>query len=460
MDRTVDPKKQPGPSLAPGAAAGEARAHPAGEAEGNALCITDAQGMAHRGNVVLCGSWVPELGCLDEGAGEEFRIVVLCEPPREVAPAPECGVAVCAPDVATRRVARVRETAVAYRTRSAEADPQEGEPGLALEPEHGAALSRGQLVACPTLDVSARDVFSPEEPSPRLILLAEALLAQRIVEPCLRVLAAALTAPASPLRCERAGLLAALDGLLRDARGKSGDPRRLPPAAVQATPARALESLGQVARAACLAELAETAGRLYPQPSALGEDIFLCRALVERPREAKELIRLRTFLAEAIVPDSRTELAMDRTVAQEQLSFAVLVAEGHRWSGIRAAFDRFRGGYRKAYLEHHRLGQERAQADQFLGLARTLDQGAAGKDILAQCAGLRIQATSRLYQLCQARRPRHLAEALQRPGGRSLGRLRRQTPRIAGLAAGVPQQPVQGGQQPCPFAAQRRGRGG
>jgi hypothetical protein len=45
---------------------------------------------------------------------------------------------------------------------------------------------------------------------------------------------------------------------------------------------------------------------------------------------------------------------MDRTVAQEQLSFAVLVAEGHRWSGIHSAFDRFRGRYRAAYLEHHR----------------------------------------------------------------------------------------------------------
>jgi hypothetical protein len=298
---------------------------------------------------VVRSSWTPELGCLDESAGEEFRIVLLREPLSQGSPTPECGVAVCAPDVVIRPVARVRETGVAYRTRRAEADPQEGEPELALAPEHAAALSRGQLLACPTLDVCARDVFSPEEESPRLILLAEALLAQRIAEPCLRVLAVALTAPASPPRCERAGLLAALDGLVRDARGKSGDPRRQPPPAAQA-----LDSLGQVARAACLAEVAETARRLYRQPSALGEDVFLCRALVERPREAKELIRLRTFLAEAVVPDSRTELAMDRTVAQEQLSFAVLVAEGHRWSGIRAVFDRFRCGYRKAYLEHHR----------------------------------------------------------------------------------------------------------
>jgi hypothetical protein len=305
--------------------------------------------VSHRGSVVVRACWTPELGCLDEGSGEEFRIVVLREPLAQGAPTPECGVAVCAPDVATRPAARVRETAVAYRTRPSEGHSEGKEPELALAPEHAAALSRGQLVACPSLDVSTRDVFPPKEPSPRLIFLAEALLAQRFAEPYLRVLAAALTAPASPPRCERAGLLAALDGLLRDARGKSGDSRRLPP-----TVAQALESLGRLAGTASLAEVVETARRLYPQPSGLGEDVFLCRALVERPREAKELIRLRTFLAEAVVPDNRPELALDHTLTQEQLSFAALVAEGHRWSGMHADFDRFRGRYRLAYLEHHR----------------------------------------------------------------------------------------------------------
>jgi hypothetical protein len=352
VDRSVHLRKQTGPPSVAGARA-------AGGADGgdDALNITDDQGLAHRGSVVLRASWAPELGCLDESAGEEFRIVLLREPLPEGTPTPECGVAVCAPDVATRPTLRVREAAVAYRARRAPARPREGDPGPVLAPEHAAALSRGRLVAYPTLDVNARDVFSPEEPSPRLLSLAEALLAQRVAEPYLRVLAAALTAPASPARSERAGLLAALEGLLRDARGKSGPDlsgRRQPRPAGQAMPVRALDGLGELARAASLAAVAETARRLYPDPSALGEDVFLCRALVERSREAKELIRLRTFLAEAVVPDSRPELAMDRTVAQEQLSFAVLVAEGHRWSGIRATFDRFRGRYRAAYLEHHR----------------------------------------------------------------------------------------------------------
>ena len=347
MDRTVDPKKQSGPSSAPGSVVREG--HAAADPEDDPVSITDAQGIAHRGSVVIRACWAPELGCLDEDSGEEFRIVLLREPLLQGAPTPECGVAVCAPDVATRPAARIRETAAAYRTRPTEERSGGKEPEVALAPEHAAALSRGQLVAYPALDVNARDVFPPEEPSLCLICLAEALLVQRIAEPYLRVLAAALTAPASPPRCERAGLLAALDGLLRDARGKSGEQRRQPPPVAQA-----LTSLGQLVEAASLVELADSARRLYPQPGGLGEDVFLCRALVERPREAKELIRLRTFMAEAVVPDSKPELALDRTLAQEQLSFALLVAEGHRWSGMRATCDRFRCAYRKAYQEHHR----------------------------------------------------------------------------------------------------------
>jgi hypothetical protein len=310
------------------------------------LAVVDAQGGEHCGQAILSQAWHPQLGQL---ADDDFCIVILSARPTGSLGPIAAGVVVCAPGEAIHAAPRLRETATAHKVREKGRQASDREETLTLSASAMTALASGQLLACPSLDVSARDVFAPEEPTPRLIFLGEALLAQRCAEPYLRVLAAALTAPASPPRCERAGLLAALDGLLRNAHSKSGDPRRQPPAV-----ARALDSLGQLARAVCLAELAETARRLYPQPSGFGEDVFLCRALVEQPREAKELIRLRTFLAEAVVPDSRSELAMDRTVAQEQLSFAVLVAEGHRWSGMRATFDRFRCGYRKAYLEHHR----------------------------------------------------------------------------------------------------------
>lgn len=274
MDRTVDSNKQTGPPSDLGV-------QPTDEPKDDPLKITDAQGVAHRGSIIFRTNWAPELGCLNERTGEEFRIVILSEPPSQGTLTPECGVAVCAPDAPTQPTRRIREAGVACRARAG-ADPDDGEPGPTLAPEHAAALSRGQLLAYPTLDLSARDVFPPEEHSPQLIFLGEALLAQRAAEPYLRVLAAALTAPASPPRCERAGLLAALEGLLRDARAKSGpsgEGRRRAPLAAQA-----LDAVAQAAQATSLAELAETARRLYPQPAGLGEDVYLCRALVERTR--------------------------------------------------------------------------------------------------------------------------------------------------------------------------------
>ena len=120
MNRKVDTEKKPGPSPALGVATIEPPAHAVPEAKDAVLNITDAQRVAHRGSIVLRTSWAPELGGLDEGSGEEFRIVVLCEPLPRGTPTPECGVAVCAPDVAARPVARVREQGVAHRARRAE----------------------------------------------------------------------------------------------------------------------------------------------------------------------------------------------------------------------------------------------------------------------------------------------------------------------------------------------------
>jgi len=89
VDRTLDPKKQPMPSPSPGA-------QPSPETEDDPFNITDTQGVSHRGSVVVRACRTRELGCLDEGSGEEFRIVLLREPLAQGALTPECGVAVCA----------------------------------------------------------------------------------------------------------------------------------------------------------------------------------------------------------------------------------------------------------------------------------------------------------------------------------------------------------------------------
>jgi len=92
---------------------------------------------------------------------------------------------------------------------------------------------------------------------------------------------------------------------------------------------------------------------LYPTPMALAEDIFLARCLMRDPPAALELAAMRDFLSRAAVPEGLSDLAMDRTVSLEQISFATLWAEPHRLDSMRATFEYFRGRFRAALLAHH-----------------------------------------------------------------------------------------------------------
>jgi len=112
---------------------------------------------------------------------------------------------------------------------------------------------------------------------------------------------------------------------------------------------RALERLTAVARSPALGALTD----LYPAPLALAEDIFLARCLLRDPPGAVELAAMRDFLARAVAPERLSELAMDRTVSLEQISFATLWAEPHRLDSMRATFEYFRSRFRAALLAHH-----------------------------------------------------------------------------------------------------------
>jgi hypothetical protein len=159
-------------------------------------------------------------------------------------------------------------------------------------------------------------------------------------------------------------------------------------------PARhALERLMAVARSPALGPVAD----LYPGPMALAEDIFLARCLLRDPPAAIELAAMRDFLARAVVPERLSDLAMDRTVSLEQISFATLWAEPHRLDSMRATFEYFRGRFRAALLAHHtgywrdmrrlRLSLEDSEATAHaLALLNSLEQlgRALGEDALAQ----------------------------------------------------------------------------
>ena len=313
------------------------------------LTAVDAQGCEHCGQAIATQEWHPELGQLAE---DDFCIVILSEPLCGVLGPIATGVAVCAPSEAIHRGLRLRETAAAYKVKAREGQAPESEETLTLSAKATMALAGGQLLANPPLEVSPADIFSPRETVPRLELLAEALLAQRAAQPYLHSLAVALAAPADPAPNGRlAELLPALEQALAEAREKV--PRFQDLLADMPRMASAPESLAPLSEATTTATFAETACHLYPSPSDLAEDIYLCRALAENPDDAVKAAHMRRFLIEAVAPESEPELAIDRTLALEELSFATLVAEPHRWAAMQAAFERFRQRYQSAYLKHH-----------------------------------------------------------------------------------------------------------
>jgi len=313
------------------------------------VAVVDAQGCEHCGQAIVSQGWHPQLGQL---ADDDFCIVILSARPTGSLGSIAAGVAVCAPGEAIHGGLRLRETATAYKVKEKGRQAPDSEETLVLSASAMTALASGQLLANPSLEISPADIFSPHETAPRLGLLAQALLAQRAAQPYLHALAVALAAPADAAAgAGLAELVPALGQALAVAQEKA--PRFQDLLADMPRIAGALESLASLSEATTMATFAEAASCLCSSPSGLAEDIYLCRALTESPNEARKAARMRRFLVEAVVPESEPELAIDRTLALEELSFATLVAEPHRWAAMRVAFERFRHRYQSAYLKHH-----------------------------------------------------------------------------------------------------------
>ena len=90
-----------------------------------------------------------------------------------------------------------------------------------------------------------------------------------------------------------------------------------------------------------------------PQLHDCAEDVYLARALLERADQVAELLGMRRFLSDATVPATHNDLALDRTIVQSQLRFAVLVAEPHRFPGTASSSADFRRRYQQTYRQHH-----------------------------------------------------------------------------------------------------------
>ena len=299
------------------------------------LDIADYSGRKRQGRAVLLPGWPAEPAGERPAAGEDFRIVILSEPP-ESGVSPAEYVVVSAP---TRRLGTAtvapREPAATYGAAK--------QSGLTLSPKDIDLLRQGSLFAATPLQVTAEDVFAGGEA--RLTLLARDLLACKALEEHLRPIAIALNAPAAakPASQERLEELKQLVQAASDIEfgheASEGE--------------AALARLSELAFAADAERFLACAERIYPNRQALMEDIYMLRAFLQSPEQASELLSMQRFLRQVLVPADEAELALDRSVAVEQLTFATLAVEPQLMPPARAMLDSFRKKYISEYREHH-----------------------------------------------------------------------------------------------------------
>ncbi len=299
------------------------------------LSLTDYAGRKRRGRALLLSEWPSNPGSERLAEGEDFRIVVLSEPP-EGTISPEEGVVVVAP---VRRLVSATMTArepTATYSAAEQAD-------LTLSAKNIGLLRQGSLLAATPLQVTAKDVFAGGKA--RLKLLAHDLLLSVAVAEYLSPIAMALSAPdaAKPVTQERLEELKQLVSAVSDSGIGDGDSELK----------KALEHLSKLTPAAATEQFLASAERIYPDKRALMEDVYMLRAFRQSPLEASELISMRRFLQRAVLPADETELSMDRTVVLEPLTFATLAVEPQRYPSAKALADSFRRKYVSLYREHH-----------------------------------------------------------------------------------------------------------
>ena len=288
------------------------------------------------GLILAVRRWDDDTAAAAEQYDADFLIVLLKESPAGPVQAPPATV-ICAPE----RPAAVRETAVAYETETSEGSALVTATQVRL-------LSRGDLYAPVPLTVLARDIFAGGQP--RFDLLAADLLTSEALKRYSEPLALALTAPHVPADNDLAQLLGAVSALLEEAWRIYGEHQE----ALGEEAGKALERLADLvaseAREAFLAAALQT----YPSTTALVEDVYLIRAMVERLPELLELTSIRQYVSQAVVPGTERDLLLDRTIVIGQLQCSVLVTEPQRLASARAALEDFRLRYQMRYVAHHR----------------------------------------------------------------------------------------------------------
>jgi hypothetical protein len=149
------------------------------------LSLTDHSDRRRRGRAVLLRGWPPTPGCEQLTDGEDFRIVILSEPPQQpISPGERVAVSAPARRLASATVSTREPTATHSATRQS---------GLRLPSKDLELLRQGSLFAATPLQVTAEDVFAGGKA--RLTLLARDLLASCALAEYLEPIAIALNAP-------------------------------------------------------------------------------------------------------------------------------------------------------------------------------------------------------------------------------------------------------------------------
>ena len=296
------------------------------------LKLVDYSGRTRRGGAILLPKFEGPAISLDPATGEEFRIIILAEPPEDPLVPPE-GVVIGAP-------ARPLPSVGSPRSR---ASKPARHAALPLTSDDLEALRQGRLYARAPLQVTAEEIFAGGRA--RLAALARDLLVSQALSDYLNAIAIALGAPgpAKPATDERLGEL-------HDLLEVSGSAHFGHDAAEAYA---AITNVTELTSASGRQELLACAERLYLNKQPLMEEIYLLRSLQQNPDEAKELLSMRRFLFWAQVPAQWEELAADRSLLAEELTFAALATEPQRFPLARAALERFRRRYVSAYREHH-----------------------------------------------------------------------------------------------------------
>ena len=283
--------------------------------------VKDDRGALRHGELLIARAWRADL---EINPDAQFTIVLLQQPPADT-PAPPRNVVICAPAAPVRLPVALRQAAVAY---GAGAPPAP----LRLPPAALAAFAAGRLIAPHPLPVTAAQIFRSREPDIEALIRALDAAPQvtlRYWEEAERVLAW----PDEPASAARPGRLRTHLRVLLDRAADilpSGTAQRLRGIADGAPPST-----------------------VYDAPAALAEEIASVRCLIEDSGSAEQLAAMRSYLEAAVVDDAGAELAADRAVAREQLSFVTLLQQPHRFDSLRATFEMFRHAYARAYLRHH-----------------------------------------------------------------------------------------------------------